>query len=76
MNRKSASLALQRGLQSLPEDARTVFVLKELEGLTYEEIAQTLNIKKGTVSSRLHYARKRLQEILADEWQEGGRHAT
>ena len=50
--------------RELPEVARTVFVLKELDGLSYEEIAQTLGIKKGTVSSRLFYARKRLQDAL------------
>ena len=55
---------LQEGLKRLPEDARTVLVLKELEGLSYEDIAQTLNIRRGTVSSRLFYARKKLEEIL------------
>ena len=55
---------LQEGLKRLPKDARTVFVLKELEGLSYEDIARTLNIKLGTVSSRLFYARKKLEEIL------------
>ena len=55
---------LQEGLKRLPKDARTVFVLKELEGLSYEDIARTLNIKRGTVSSRLFYARKKLEEIL------------
>jgi len=39
-------------------------VLKELEGLSYDEIADILKIKKGTVSSRLFYARKRLRELL------------
>ena len=53
-------------LKQLPEDARAVFVLKELEGLSYDEIAKALNIKKGTVSSRLFYARNRLKESLKD----------
>jgi len=51
-------------LGSLPEEARAVFVLKELEGLSYDEIAERLNIKRGTVSSRLFYARRRLKEAL------------
>ena len=52
-------------LSALPEEARTVFVLKEVEGLSYDEIAKTLNIKRGTVSSRLFYARKKLKESLS-----------
>ena len=53
-------------LKALPQDARAVFVLKEMEGLSYDEIAQALNIKKGTVSSRLFYVRKKLGEALRD----------
>ncbi len=51
-------------LAALPEETRAVFVLKELEGLSYEEIAERLDIKRGTVSSRLFYARRRLKEAL------------
>lgn len=51
-------------LAELPEDARAVFVLKESEGLSYDEIAEVLKIKKGTVSSRLFYARKKLKKSL------------
>lgn len=51
-------------VQDLPEEARAVLVLKELEGLSYDEIASISKIKKGTVSSRLFYARKRLKESL------------
>lgn len=53
-----------RALQALPEKARTVFVLKELEGLSYDEIATTLRLNRGTVSSRLHYARNYLKRLL------------
>jgi len=56
---------LQEGLRALPEDARTVFVLKEMEGLSYSEIARILKIKVGTVSSRIFYARRKLKENLA-----------
>ena len=48
----------------LPDQARTVFVLREIEGLSYEEIADAIGIKLGTVRSRLFHARKRLKEIL------------
>lgn len=64
--KKELKKDLEEGLRSLPEDARTVFILKELEGLSYEEIARILKIQKGTVSSRLFYARQRLRGILFD----------
>jgi len=51
-------------LEALPAESRAAFVLKEMEGLSYEEISQALNIKKGTVSSRLFYVRKKLREEL------------
>jgi len=63
---KELGRMLQEGLRGLPEDARAVFVLKEIEGLSYGEIADTLGVKPGTVSSRLFYARKRLREQLRE----------
>jgi RNA polymerase sigma-70 factor (ECF subfamily) len=55
---------IDNALKTLPDQARTVFVLRELEGLSYEEIADATGIKLGTVRSRLFHARKRLKEIL------------
>jgi RNA polymerase sigma-70 factor (ECF subfamily) len=54
----------RESLKEIPETARAVFVLKEVEGLSYDEIAKALKIRKGTVSSRLFYARKKLKESL------------
>jgi RNA polymerase sigma-70 factor (ECF subfamily) len=51
-------------LQSLPEDFRTVVILCDIEGLTYDEIAEFLNCPIGTVRSRLHRGRKILEEKL------------
>jgi RNA polymerase sigma-70 factor (ECF subfamily) len=51
-----------------------VFVLKEVEGLSYEEIARILKIKQGTVSSRLFYARKRLKGLIQKYENEKRRH--
>jgi len=55
---------IDNALKMLPDQARTVFVLRELEGLSYEEIAAVTGVKLGTVRSRLFHARKRLKEIL------------
>ena len=55
---------LWKSLKELPQSTRVVFVLKELEGLSYDEIARMLGVKKGTVSSRLFHARKQLRESL------------
>lgn len=66
VEKKELKKDLEAGLKSLPEDARTVFILKEVEGLSYEEIARILDIQKGTVSSRLFYARQKLRSILFD----------
>ncbi len=51
-------------VDELPEDQRKILILKELDGLSYKEIAEVLEIPQGTVMSRLYYARKKLQEIL------------
>ena len=51
-------------IEALPDDARRTIQLREIDGLSYKEIAEALGIPKGTVMSRLHYARRRLQEIL------------
>jgi len=51
-------------ISELPEGARLVLLLREVEDLQYTEIAEVLGIPKGTVMSRLHYARKSLQKLL------------
>jgi RNA polymerase sigma-70 factor (ECF subfamily) len=50
----------------LPEEHRTVIVLREVQGMTYEEIAAALGVPRGTVESRLFRARQKLKEILGD----------
>ncbi len=64
IQKKELGKIFQERLKELPEDARVVFVLKEVEGFSYDEIAEVLKIKRGTVSSRLFYARQRLKESL------------
>ena len=52
------------GIQGLPDGQREVLLLREVDGLSYEEIAKTMQISKGTVMSRLHYARKKMVVFL------------
>jgi len=56
----------ERALAALPEKHRTVLVLREVEGLSYDEIAQTINCRPGTVMSRLFNARRLLAQKLKD----------
>jgi RNA polymerase sigma-70 factor (ECF subfamily) len=55
------------GIQGLPDSQREVLLLREVDGLSYEEIADTLQISKGTVMSRLHYARKKMMAFLKSQ---------
>ena len=55
---------VKRAVQELPTDFREVIILRELEGLSYKEIAVVVGIPIGTVMSRLARARERLQAIL------------
>lgn len=64
IRKKQMENKMMQAIKALPEKTRVVFVLNTFEGLSYEEIAQTLNIKKGTVSSRLHFARKNLVDSM------------
>lgn len=52
--------------QSLPEDQRGVLLLRIQEHLSYDQIAEVLDIPRGSVMSRLHRARKKLRELLKD----------
>jgi RNA polymerase sigma factor (sigma-70 family) len=61
---KERMALLQRAMRCLPEAARSVLVLREYGGLSYQEIASVLDVPVGTVMSRLNYARNRLREIL------------
>jgi RNA polymerase sigma-70 factor (ECF subfamily) len=59
-----SKLDLAEMLAGLPPDQRQVIVLRELEGLSYEEMARTLHVPRGTVESRLHRARVALKELF------------
>jgi RNA polymerase sigma-70 factor (ECF subfamily) len=65
--REQMRLLLEHAVAALPETFRTVFVLREVEGLSGEETAEVLDLPVATVKTRLHRARRRLQEILAPQ---------
>ena len=62
--RKELAGKIQDALATLPEKHRTILVLREVEGLSYEELAERLDLHKGTVMSRLFHARKKMQAAL------------
>lgn len=57
---------LERAMAELTPEHRAVILLREVEGLSYDEISQALDCPKGTVMSRLHYARRQLQDKLRE----------
>jgi len=59
--------AVRRGLQSLPPDHREILLLREIQGMSYEEIADTLDLEVGTVKSRIFRARKKLCAFLVKD---------
>ncbi len=65
LDRRDSRETLAQALERLSPDLREVIVLREIEGLSYKEIGEVVDVPIGTVMSRLSRARKRLQEALA-----------
>ena len=63
--RRELGGAIQAARAELPEHHRAVIVLREIEGMSYEEMAEALQVPKGTIMSRLFHARKKMQLALA-----------
>ncbi len=61
LERKQLGALLERIIRELSEEQRIVLILRDIEGLSYEEIAASLNVELGTVRSRLHRARREAQ---------------
>jgi len=57
---------IEEALQGLSENHRAILILRELEGLSYEELSKVLAIRKGTVMSRLFHARLKMQKKLRE----------
>ncbi len=64
LERSEIRQRVSQAIDELPQEARETLLLREVDGLSYAEIAETLGIPRGTVMSRLHYARKRVQKLL------------
>lgn len=67
LERKLTRESVRRGLAQLPEDYRQILLLRELQGLSYDEISQVLNIGVGTVKSRIFRAREKLCAFLSKD---------
>ncbi len=63
-SRSELNRRLRAALDELTPEHRAVILLREVEGLSYDEISDILQCPRGTVMSRLHYARNRLRRIL------------
>ncbi len=66
MRRREIAERLQAALEALPPYHRGVIVMREVDGLSYEEMAEAMGVSKGTIMSRLFHARQKLQKALAD----------
>ena len=66
LGRKETADAVWRVLNALPFDQRAVVVLREIDGLSYDEIADSLGVAVGTVKSRLARARQHLRAGLGN----------
>ena len=65
--REEQKRALERAISELPDDMRSAVVLRDIQGLSYEEIAEALSTNVGTIKSRISRGRERLRQILVKE---------
>jgi RNA polymerase sigma-70 factor (ECF subfamily) len=73
MRRREIAARIQAALDALPPYHRGVILMREVEGMSYEEMAVAMNVSKGTIMSRLFHARQKLQRALGDYYRgEGG----
>jgi RNA polymerase sigma-70 factor, ECF subfamily len=64
--RRELAEKIQEALEQVPEKHRAILLLREVEGMSYEDLSRTLEIPKGTVMSRLFHARAKVQKILSE----------
>ncbi len=70
VRRQEIAARIQVALDALPPYHRAVIVMREVEGMSYQEMAETMDVSKGTIMSRLFHARQKLQRALADCYRE------
>lgn len=70
MCRAEVGRRIQRALDELPPYHRGVILMRELEGMSYEQMAAAMGVSKGTIMSRLFHARQKLQRALLDCYEE------
>ncbi len=70
VRRGEIAIRLREALSALPDYHRGVILMREVEGLSYEEMAQAMGVSKGTIMSRLFHARQKLQKALVDCYKE------
>jgi RNA polymerase sigma-70 factor, ECF subfamily len=70
LRRREIAARIQTALDALPAYHRSVIVMREVEGLSYDEMAQVMGVSKGTIMSRLFHARQKLQRALVDCYEE------
>jgi len=66
VRRREIHVRIEEALSDLPPYHRGVILMREVEGMSYEEMAEAMGVSKGTIMSRLFHARRKLQRALAD----------
>lgn len=72
VRRREIAARIQSALEALPPYHRGVILMREIDGMSYEEMATAMGVSKGTIMSRLFHARQKLQRALADCYAEEG----
>jgi RNA polymerase sigma-70 factor, ECF subfamily len=70
VRRRQLALRIQAALDELPPYHRSVIIMREVEGMSYQEMAEAMEVSKGTIMSRLFHARQKLQKALAECYRE------
>lgn len=70
VRRSEISDRIEQALEALPPYHRGVILMREVQGMSYEEMAKAMKVSKGTIMSRLFHARQKLQRALADCYEE------
>jgi RNA polymerase sigma-70 factor (ECF subfamily) len=70
LRRKELADRMRKAIDSLPSYHKAVILMREVEGMSYEEMAEAMQVSKGTIMSRLFHARQKLQKALADCYEE------